>query len=124
MKVGVAVWKGRISPVFDVSRNLVVLDVHKDNIRNRQQTTLPDEDPVSRAGRLAALKIETLICGAISRSMTGMLAAKGIRTLPFVAGEVEEVITAYITGHLPNPALTMPGRGQGRRRRFRHGCRR
>ena len=119
MKVAVAVWKGRISPVFDVSRYIVVLDIEKGTILKRNEETFRDEDPVSKTYRLAMLGINLLICGAVSQNMAGMLAAHGIRTISFIAGDMEDVIAAYLAGNLPNPAMTMPGRCGPRHRRHR-----
>lgn len=118
MRAAVAVWEGRISPVFDVSRRILVLDVEERVIRTRSEEDLADQEPFRKAGRLRELGIETLICGAISRPMFQLLASFGIRVIPFTAGEVEEVIRTWLEGRLPNPRFAMPGfrcRGFGRR---------
>ena len=117
-KVAIAVWNGRISPVFDVSRHVSILEVEKGIVVGRREELFDNDDPVRKASKLATLGIETLLCGAISRPLAGMLAAYGIRTIPFVAGEVEAVIAASLAGDLPNLALSMPGCG-GRCRQFR-----
>jgi hypothetical protein len=57
-----------------------------------------------------------------------MLAMRDVRVLPFIAGDVDEVIQAYITGELNRPRFAMPG-CCGRRIRFHggrggRGCRR
>ncbi len=109
MKVALAVWKGRISPVFDVSRQILVLDIKKGAVAGKIKEIYADDDSTRRACWLAELKVQTLICGAISQALAGMLAAYGIKTIPFIAGGVDEVIDAYLAGALPNPNLSMPG---------------
>ena len=122
MKVALATWNGRISPVFDVARQVLMLDVEEGRVVARHEETLPGIEPQAQAGRLAALAPHTLICGAISQPMADLLAAKNIRVIPFTAGAVEEVVAAWLAGALPNPALAMPG-CRGRRGRFRGpGC--
>ena len=59
-----------------------------------------------------------LVCGAISRPLAEKALAAGIKVIPFVAGDVEEVIEARLQGELPSSALAMPG-CLGRRERFR-----
>ena len=120
MKVALATWNGRISPVFDVARQVLMLDIEDGRVTGRHEETLPGTEPQAQAGRLAALAPQTLICGAISQPMAAMLAATSIRVIPFTAGAVEEVLAAWLDGSLPNPALSMPG-CCGRMRRCRGG---
>ncbi|HBX43481.1 MAG TPA: dinitrogenase iron-molybdenum cofactor biosynthesis protein [Deltaproteobacteria bacterium] len=120
MKVALSVWNGRISPVFDVSRRILVLDVHHGVVTGRSEETFEESDPVRKAGKLSELKVRKLICGAISRPLAGLFAAYGIRTIPFVAGDAGEVIEAFLAGALPNRRMAMPG-CRGQRRRFRGG---
>ena len=118
MRAALAVWNGRISPVFDVSRQILVLDIEDGNIVAKSEEML-DDDPVRKACTLSRLKVETLLCGAISRPLSGILASYGIRIIPFIAGDSDEVITAYLAGDLPNPKMSMPGCCVRRRRCFR-----
>jgi len=129
MKLGLAVWNGRVSPVFDTARHLLVLEVENGQVALRLEQDMRTDEPVQKAARLAELGIETLVCGAVSRPLAEMIAARGIRLIPFVAGGTDEVITAFLAGALPSPDLSMPG-CCGRRMRHRgeagggHGCRR
>jgi len=118
MKVALATWNGRISPVFDVARQVLLLDVQNNRVVARHEETLPGIEPQAQAGRLAMLAPHTLICGAISQPMADLLAAKNIRVIPFTAGTVAEVVAAWLARTLPNPSLAMPG-CCGRRGRFR-----
>jgi predicted Fe-Mo cluster-binding NifX family protein len=121
MKLAVATWKGRVSPVLDASRQLLLLEVGNGKIvSSGEQHEIGSEEPLLKAARLAELGVEALICGAVSRPLAEMIAARGIRLVSFVAGETEEVLAAYLAGNLPSPALAMPG-CRGRRMRFQHG---
>jgi predicted Fe-Mo cluster-binding NifX family protein len=122
LRVAIAVWDERISPVFDVSRRVVLLDVENGRITNRVEERFDRDDPVAKAERLAEWKVGILICGAISGPVARLVERCGIRPIPFVSGELEEVVRAYLSSSLPNPALTMPGcMGRRRRRRMRPG---
>ena len=118
MRAALAIWNGRISPVFDVSRQILVLDIENGTIVAKNEEML-DDDPVRKAGTLARLKVETLLCGAISRPLSDILASYGIRIIPFIAGDSDEVILAYLAGDLPNPLMSMPGCCGRRRGCFR-----
>ena len=123
MKVALTVWNGRISPVVDVARQILVVDVEGGQAANRREEALPGTDPGSQAERLAALGVDVLIGGAVSRPMAALLASKAIRVVGFTAGTTEDVLDAWMDGRLPDDALTMPGCGGRRRRRGRTtGC--
>ncbi|MFH1992961.1 MAG: NifB/NifX family molybdenum-iron cluster-binding protein [Pseudomonadota bacterium] len=116
MRVAVAVWKDRISPVFDVSRDILVLDIENGIITGKHGERFASDNSAHKLTRLAELRVQKLICGAISQPLADMLTSNGIKTLSFIAGGIEEVIAAYLAGNLPNPALSMPGCCSRRRR--------
>lgn len=109
MKLGLSIWRGRIAPVFDVSRQIELLDIENNAIRDRVQKALTADNPIGRAGELLQLGVQTLICGAISQPFANLLNAYGIELLAFTSGAVEQVLGAYLANALPDPALTMPG---------------
>ena len=109
-----AVWEGRISPVFDTSRRMLVLEVEGGQVRSRKEHEIDGDDAFLKTSRLGELGISTLICGAVSVPLARWIAARGIRLIPFVGGGVEEVVAAFLAGALPNPALTLPGCRGGR----------
>lgn len=117
MKVALTVWNGRISPVFDVSRKILILDVSHGAVTGQREVPLEGIDPVQKARKLVEWQVRKLICGAISRPLAGLFAAYGIRTIPFIAGDAEEVIDAYLARKLPNRSMAMPGCCGGGRRR-------
>ena len=115
MKVAFSTWEGRISPVFDTSRHLLVLDMQDEKPISKIYEPLQDEMPWMKIARLRDLGINILICGAISRPLADLIARSGIRLIPFVAGDIEDVIRAFLSGGFPNPAFLMPGYcGRGR----------
>jgi predicted Fe-Mo cluster-binding NifX family protein len=120
MKVGMTVWDGRISPVFDAARQMLVFDVQKGHVVSSHEEALPDDQPVRKIESLRSGGVEVLVCGAVSADVSRMISAAGIRVIPYVAGSLGDVLRAFLTGNLPNPALQMPGCCGGQRR-FRGG---
>ena len=118
MRVALTVWNKRVSPVFDVSRKVIVLDIENAKELGRSEHTLDADTPVSKARRLSELGVDALICGALSQPFADSLSAQGIKTVPFIAGDIDEVLSAYLSGDLHDRDLSMPG-CCGRRRRFR-----
>ena len=109
MKAAVTVWDGRVSPVFDVSREAMFVTIENGVItaRSRQSIALPTAS--LRIDRLTAAGVQILICGAISKPCQCELAARGVTVLGFVSGELEDVVRAFMERSLPSSTFCMPG---------------
>jgi len=118
MKTAFAHWENRIAPVFDTARRICVVESESGRVVRQTQETLPVELPVRKALRLMDLGVGVLVCGAISRPIHGLVAAYGIRVIPFVAGDLQEVIRAWLDGTLECGAFAMPGCFGRKGRRF------
>ena len=117
-KTAFACWDDRISPVFDIARRIHVVEADSGRIVAETREVLADDPPAQKALRLVELGAGTLVCGAISRPFHEMVAAVGIRVIPFVAGDLSEVIQAWLSGNLESDTFVMPGCCRsGRRRR-------
>ena len=120
VRAAFAVWNNRIAPVFDVARHIHVVVAESGRIVSETGESLPNDGGSAKVLRLTELGVETLVCGAISRSMQVMVAAYGIRTVPFVAGDLRQIIGAWLSGELEKKIFAMPGccarhRGQSRK---------
>ena len=109
MKTAFAYWDNRIVPVFDTAHKIHVVETESEKVVCETQETLSKDQPVHKALRLVELDIGVLVCGAISRPMYGLIDGYGIQVIPFVAGDLREVIQAWLSGNLERDAFTMPG---------------
>jgi predicted Fe-Mo cluster-binding NifX family protein len=119
MRIAFAAWNDRIAPLFDVTRHVHIVDTEGRHVVGESEESLEDSAPAARAARLAALNVDALVCGAISRPQEALIQAYGLTVVPFVTGDLREVLEAWRAGGL-GEAFAMPGCG-GRRRRFRGG---
>ena len=126
MRIAMPIWEGRVSPVFDTATVLLVVEHDGRQEVGRRTETLGGLPALRRVGRLVELGVQALVCGAISRPLLSMISGRGIQVLPFISGNVEDVLTAYVSGGLgiaKCPArFRMPG-CCGRRGRFGGGRR-
>lgn len=116
MKVAITVWDERISPVFDVCREALIMEIEKGRILSTVTEKFENPSPLIKIERLVQLGIETLICGAISQSLSHDLADRKVKVIGFIAGPVEEVVQAFLSNSLPTAALCMPGYCSGQKR--------
>jgi len=111
------VWDGRIAPVFDTAREVCLVESAGRRIVSEKTLALPPQ----AVDWLRGQRVDTVVCGAISRALQEQLDAAGIAVVPFVAGELRQVIQASIDGTLSGAAFTMPGCCGRRRMRRQHG---
>jgi len=126
MNIAIPVYNGNVSNVFDFAHRLLVVGIEGGRETNRSETELKNLSLPQRAGRLKALGVDVLVCGAISKVLANMITASGIQLLPYVTGRVDNVLQAYLNGQLVRPKFSMPGCWPGARRGFGHrrrGCR-
>jgi hypothetical protein len=109
MKMALTVWEDRISPVADSSLQLLVVHLANQTITDRWLENFEDDNPFYRARKLSELKVDTFICGAVSSFFANLVAGYGIRVIPFICGEIDAVLNAYLTRTLSGSAYTMRG---------------
>jgi len=120
LKTAFACCGERIAPVFDTAREILVAEAASGKILSRNRESIPEAPPVAKALRLAELGIGGLVCGAISRPLHALVISYGLRVVPFISGDLEEVALAWAAGKLRPETFAMPG-CRGRRFRGRGG---
>jgi len=117
MIVAIANWQGSISPVFDVSDRLSLIEFENGVELKRNSISLRERNPFARAKEMSRLGINLLICGAISQALETTLTNSGIRVVGFMCGKIETVLTAILRDQFTE-SLFMPGCA-GRRQKHR-----
>jgi predicted Fe-Mo cluster-binding NifX family protein len=120
MRVAIAAHEGRVSPVLDVARRLLVVEKDGEAERSRQDVPLTSTALVARVRDIQAAGVAVLICGAVSRPLAAALHAAGIQVVAQVCGPTEEVLAAFFADQLDRDDFRMPGCCR-RRGRYRHG---
>lgn len=109
MKLAVTVWDERISPVFDSARTLLLADIKDARIKNISYQSFTPQFTDRLTGELSRLGIDVLICGAISEIHSTLIESCAIRLIPFISGNVKQVVEAYAMGNPLVPSFSMPG---------------
>lgn len=125
VKVAIPYWHGRISPVFDVARQLAVFEIDENKAQQREDIELTGADFRTRAMQLAQTGARVLICGAISWPLEMLISSMGIQVMSQNCGDIDQVLTAFMNGQLARGGFLMPGccRRQNRfRGRHGRGC--
>jgi len=121
MYVAIPTLADRVSPVFDVAQNVLLVELDEAHEVYRQTVPLHSQDIAHRAAELAQYGVNVLICGAVSRPLEELLRAAGIHVIAQTCGPVEEVLRAFADNRLDQRAFLMPGCCGARRHRW-HGA--
>jgi predicted Fe-Mo cluster-binding NifX family protein len=110
MKIAVAYGNGRISPVFDTARELVLIDFEGEQELQRTRVAVSGPDPFDRVRSVRRSGAGVLLCGALSRGLETALIGAGVKVCSFVRGELDAVVSAYLAGRLEDARYQMPGK--------------
>ncbi len=108
-RIGFTVLKNRISPLFDVAENFLVMDYEEGSVQQERVVHIGSMEFFERIRDVISLGMDVLICGAISRQYFAALMFHGLDVIPFISGEVEKIKRAYIVGELERKSYIMPG---------------
>ena len=111
-KIAVTVWEHRVSPVFDSARTLLIAEIQGDAVVSTSFLTFDPDRPLELLQMLQAQKVMLLICGAVSEGPASMLEAAGLELIPFIAGDVQQVLASYLQGEPLGAEFRMPGCGK------------
>jgi len=109
VRVAIPIFRSRVSPVFDSCTRIMLVDIEHNQEIKRSEIYL---DELSLSERLAILqksKVKTIICSGISDMLQNMLQSVKINLITGIAGEVDQVVAAYLSERLNEPQFNMPG---------------
>lgn len=109
MKIAIPIWNDKVSPVFDTASRLLIINKKKLSEIERVEIYLGEQDISKRCRLIHSLKVNVLICGAISRPFSMMLISTGVKIISGISGLAEDVWKAYLHGSLSNSKYLMPG---------------
>ena len=112
VRIAIPIWNDRVSPVFDVSKSIRVVDIADGAVLGDAIHTLENE---ARASQLVKLGVDTLICAAISTTLEATLWVSGVEVLPDTCGTVDEIVEAFASGDTQLTRFRSPGNSRSHR---------
>jgi len=107
--VAIPTYRSRVAPVFDSCLQVSIFHTEQHRREHRRQLYLDTLPPAQRVDVLRKQRVTTLICGGISDVLGKMLQASGISVIAGIAGQVEQVLEAFLSGRIHEPGYRMPG---------------
>lgn len=97
-RIAIPVYENRISNRLDCSENINLYTIENDKIDSVKNVILAQKSATAKLNMLLDLGIDVLICNGITEFYYRKLSKSNIKVIPWVSGEVEEVIDQYLKG--------------------------
>jgi len=108
-RVAIPTFQNRVSPVLDTCQHLLILDIQQHREVSREAVFLGEMPLAERFDVIANLGVVTVICGGVSETFANMLKGSNVLLRNGVAGDVDEIITAFLEDRIDMPRYYMPG---------------
>jgi predicted Fe-Mo cluster-binding NifX family protein len=119
-KLAIPVFRLRVAPVLNWCSKMLILGEDALTRATGQEILLLNMDAFDRLRILKDEGIDTLICGALTPDLLTYGRHLGLHIICGVAGDVDQVLSAYQEDQLDQPRFWLPGcAGQ---RDYRKGC--
>jgi predicted Fe-Mo cluster-binding NifX family protein len=108
-KIAIPTFQKRVSPVLDTCKHILVINCKNGSEIDRENIFLGDMTLNERCRIFEKIGVSVIICGGISEAFGKILKDVKLRLKNGIAGEIEDVLSAYFSGCLDNPKFYMPG---------------
>ncbi|MCU0787856.1 MAG: hypothetical protein MUC91_06645 [Verrucomicrobia bacterium] len=107
--VAIPICQERISPVLDTAARLLLVIRRRGREVTRREVVLVPSSTEAAARSMAELKVDVLLCAAVSEPLLRALEERGVCVRAHLCGEVEAVLRAYCARRLAREEFRMPG---------------
>jgi predicted Fe-Mo cluster-binding NifX family protein len=114
MKIAIPILGRRVSPRFDFSPEVWIIDVERGEVVGEEKLPMAHLNLTQRLEQIASNGVDQVICGGIDGFCQNQLESGGIDIVQDVMGDAEIVFDRFMKGRL-QPGLYCEGKG---RRRF------
>ena len=108
-RIAIPIFQSRVSPVLDSCTSMLIMDIEQSQETGRREIYLEEFSLPERVNTLQKSHVATVICGGISHMLHNMLNNANITVITGIAGNVEEVVAAFMADRLDEQHFCMPG---------------
>jgi predicted Fe-Mo cluster-binding NifX family protein len=111
MKIAIPTFENRISPRFDFSPEMWIIDVEGGEVVREVKFSTVNLNLLQRLDQIASHGVNKVICGGIDDVARNQLGSRGIDVVQDVIGDAEIVFDDFMRGRL-RPGLRRERRGK------------
>ena len=111
MKIAIPIFGNRISPRFDFSPEMWIIDVEGGEVVRQEKLPTANLNLPQRLEQITANGVDKVICGGIDGFCQSQLGSRGIDVVQDVIGDAESVFDLFMRGRL-RPGFCCERRGR------------
>lgn len=108
-RTALPVFMNRVSPVLDTCTRLCILNPGRGGRICRRTAPVRGKTLLERAEEIRGHGVAVIVCGAVGSVLYNLLTERQIEIVCGIAGDIDEVIEAFIGGTLSQARFRMPG---------------
>jgi predicted Fe-Mo cluster-binding NifX family protein len=113
MKIAIPIYENRISPRFDFSPEIWIVEVERGEVVGEEKISTANLNIPQRLEQVTLNGVDKLICGGIDPFSRNQLGIRGIEVVQDVIGDAEIVFDLFIRGRLRPGLCCEKRRGKG-----------
>ncbi len=104
--IAIPIFDNRISNRLDCCENILLVSIENGEVTNREAFHWAQANPLEKINSLVHLGVEVIICDGLTEFYSNKLKDSPIEVVPWIHGQVEEVLARYLRGELSAEAVT------------------
>jgi len=120
MKIAIPMFGNRISPRFDFSPEVWIIEVERGEVLRQEKLAVAHLNLPQRLEQITSNGVDKVVCGGIDSFCKSQLGSRGIEVVQDVMGEAEIVFDLFMKGRLRS-GMCCDGRGRRRSCAWRKG---
>jgi len=100
MKIAIPIYENRISPRFDFSPEMWIVEVERGEVVGQEKFSTANLNLAQRLEQVTSNGVDKLICGGIDSFSRNQLGDRGIDVVQDVIGDVGMIIDLFVRGRL------------------------
>jgi len=111
MKIAIPIFENRVSPRFDFSPELWIIEVESGEVVSQEKFPTANLNLPKRLEQITSNRIDKVICGGIDGLSRNQLGSRGIDVVQDVIGDADIVFDLFMRGRL-RPGFCCEKRGR------------
>ena len=100
MKIAIPIFGNRISPRFDFSPEMWIIEVEKGKVVGKERLSTANLSIPQRLDHIRSNGVDKVICGGIDGSSLAQLCSRGIDVVQDVIGQADAAFDLFMSGRL------------------------
>ena len=96
----IPIFDGRVSSRLDCTESFQAIKIKKEKVHSIEQVKIFSSNPIEKLNQILFLKPDIIICNGLTDLFQNELSKNNIDVIPWIYGEVDEVIENYMKGVL------------------------